>query len=131
MQETGLSHASAVLAQRRQYSDSIVSPLGDPKAVAAMASAFNRHGLSAIMGGRFLGISGPDASKGHAVARLLARYPVVAGAVGGGPNDASMLEKVDYPYIVLSKGLDFRCYAAAASQARRMTRISSGVGWSG
>ncbi len=27
--------------------------------------------------------------------------------------------------------LDFRCYAAAASQARRMTRISSGVGWSG
>lgn len=104
MQETGLSHASALLAQQRQYSDSIVSPLGDPKAVAAMASAFNRHGLTAIMGGRFLGISGPDANKGHAVARLLARYCVVSGAAGDGPNDASMLEQVDCPYIVLGKG---------------------------
>ncbi len=27
--------------------------------------------------------------------------------------------------------LDFRCYAAASSQARRMAWISSGVGWSG
>jgi mannosyl-3-phosphoglycerate phosphatase len=104
MQETGLNHASAVLAQQRRYSDSIVSPLGDPKAVAAVSNAFSGHGLATIMGGRFLGIYGPDASKGHAVARLLARHPVVSGAVGDGPNDASMLEEVDYPYIVLGKG---------------------------
>ena len=104
MQETGLSHASAVLAQRRQYSDSIVSPLSDPKVVVAMSNAFSRHGLATIMGGRVLGIYGPDASKGQAVARLLARHPVVSGAVGDGPNDVSMLEEVDYPYMVLGRG---------------------------
>src|SRR5690348_4014960 len=32
----------------------------------------------------------------------------------------------DWPLV-----LDFRGYAARSSQARRMTRISSGVGWSG
>jgi mannosyl-3-phosphoglycerate phosphatase family protein len=104
MQVTGLGPADAALAQQRQYSDSIVSPLDDPETVAKLAEAFDTHGLATTMGGRFLGIHGPNAGKGRAVIRLLAHNPVVSGAVGDGPNDAPMLAEVDYPYIIRGKG---------------------------
>jgi mannosyl-3-phosphoglycerate phosphatase len=102
--KTGLSRTDAALAQQRQFSESIISPLGDQGALAQLAEAFSRHGLATTMGGRFLSIHGPDAGKGRAVARLLADQPVVSGAVGDGPNDASMLAEVDFPYIVRGKG---------------------------
>lgn len=105
MRETGLDRAAATLAQQREFSESVVSPRDDQGRLAELAEAFGRHGLAATMGGRFLTIHGPNASKGRAVARLLADHSVISGAVGDGPNDISMLAEVDFPYLIRSIGM--------------------------
>lgn len=104
MQRTGLSYADAARAQQREFTESVVSPISDEQELAEMAGAFMRRGLEMTMGGRFLTIHGVNASKGRAVARLLGDYEVVSGAVGDGPNDVSMLEQVDFPYLIRGKG---------------------------
>lgn len=109
MRRTGLTQADAALAQQREFTDSVVSPIADERTRAELTDAFASRGLGVTMGGRFLTIHGADVSKGRAVARLIHQYrsvddTVVSGAVGDGPNDVSMLEAVDYPYLVRGKG---------------------------
>ncbi len=111
MTMTGLSHAQAVNAGRRQYGEP-VSWLGDASLkrqfvdeLTALGAAL---GVTVLEGGRFLHVSGP-ADKGLALQWLAQIYQaqiadktVMTLALGDSDNDKAMLEVADCAVLVRS-----------------------------
>ncbi len=101
---TGLSVEAARLAQAREYSETIVTPLTATD-VAQLRPALAQYGLALVSGGQFYTVTGAAGDKGRAVALLTTWYrqlsgPIVTIGLGDSENDAPMLANVDRPYLV-------------------------------
>lgn len=98
---TGLSEADAALAQQREASEVIVWR-DDESALSAFQDVLMQHQLMLTQGGRFWHILPTGSGKGAALRYLLNTLdvnPVTIG-LGDGPNDAPMLEAVDYAVVI-------------------------------
>lgn len=99
---TGLSEEEAALARQRQFDEAFVFR-GD---VAALRKAAGRRGLR-LAEGRLLHLTGGN-DKGRAVEILKSLYTANYGksvfiALGDSPADIPMLEKADYPVLVMKE----------------------------
>ena len=103
-QITELDLESAQRAKTREFSETIVSKFNTSE-LETFISACEFQGLRCTFGGRFLSVIGKEANKGRAV-QLLTRYyrsqfgDITTIGVGDSPNDAPMLNEVDFPYLV-------------------------------
>lgn len=102
---TGLTPRDAALAKQREGSESIIWR-DTPARFAEFQTALETHQLALVQGGRFWHVMNAGQGKGEALSWLLSHYPSALGApfitigLGDGPNDAPMLEKVDYAVII-------------------------------
>jgi mannosyl-3-phosphoglycerate phosphatase len=100
---TGLDIASAQRAKQREYSETVVLEDGSNE-VAKVVSALASVGLECLQGSRFFNVH-HGADKGRAVVALIGLFRRTFGTVtsigiGDGPNDVSMLRRVDLPAVV-------------------------------
>jgi mannosyl-3-phosphoglycerate phosphatase len=101
--KTGLSHASAVLARQRRFSEpGLFSGTDGQK--QAFLDFLDRRGFTAVQGGRFFTLM-PKTSKAERMAEVVAHYqslgkPVRTVALGDAPNDLAMLEAADCGIII-------------------------------
>ncbi|MEQ6204499.1 HAD-IIB family hydrolase [Sulfitobacter sp. HNIBRBA2951] len=102
---TGLSHAQAVLAQDRAFSEpGTWSGTADEK--SAFLKALQPLGISAREGGRFLTLSF-GATKADQMARIIQDYaPQHTIALGDAPNDVEMLQAADSGVIIANPHRD-------------------------
>lgn len=103
-QITGLDIDSAKLAKDREYSATVVTKFEDHE-LTSFLDACKKQNLQCAFGGRFMSITGKGADKGNAVGCLTAFYQaqfgnIITVGIGDSPNDAPMLQAVDYPYLV-------------------------------
>ncbi len=104
---TGLSLASAELARRREYEETL--PLTGPEPETELIlNEIEKAGLSWSQGTRFYGING-GSDKGQAVRVLIGLFGRKLGriktvGIGDSPNDAPMLAVVDVPVLVQKPG---------------------------
>lgn len=102
---TGLTPRDAALAKQREGSESIIWR-DTTERFAEFESALDARALVLVQGGRFWHVMNKGRGKGEALAWLLAHYPAkdkgtfITIGLGDGPNDAPMLEKVDYAVII-------------------------------
>ncbi|KAJ8908240.1 hypothetical protein NDN08_008331 [Rhodosorus marinus] len=106
--ETGLGLADAVMAKRRQASQTIVAPLS-PLDLKVVSTSLAVSGVHIETGGRFHSASSIHLSKGRAM-RLLLRIlnrgtsadtgSHLSVALGDAPNDFSMLGCADLSFLV-------------------------------
>ncbi|MGD6850675.1 MAG: HAD-IIB family hydrolase [Candidatus Bathyarchaeia archaeon] len=99
--DNGLPLAEAKLAKEREYSEPF-KILSENK--QEVLQALSEEGLCYTLGGRYFHALG-DTDKGKAVAILIELYrqqfgDVCTVGVGDGPNDLSMLEKLDKPFYI-------------------------------
>ncbi|MFH1590771.1 MAG: HAD-IIB family hydrolase [archaeon] len=102
-EETGLNVADAKRALDREYDEGF--RLTGPASKRAMEKELKQQGLSLTAGGRYHHVMG-DNDKGRAVLRLLEVFgqkgwDVTSMAFGDSPNDFSMLDAVDRPFLVM------------------------------
>lgn len=107
-QVTGLDELAAARAQQREYSETIVTPLG-ADALALLRQELAAQGLAVVSGGKFHTVTGAGSDKGTAVAQLTALFrqkygPVMTIGLGDSANDAPMLAAVERPYLVQKPG---------------------------
>jgi mannosyl-3-phosphoglycerate phosphatase len=107
-QITGLDEAAAARARRREYSETIVTPLAS-ETLAQLEAALAARGLSIVSGGKFHTVTGAGADKGAAVKRLNDLYrekygEIVTIGLGDSANDASLLAAVDHGYLLQKPG---------------------------
>lgn len=100
---TGLDLDAARRAKARQYDEPFVADLS-PTGIQRVEDEARRLGLSLTRGGRFFHLTGGH-TKGLAVdylTRLCRRDSpgVTTVGLGDGPNDLSMLQRVDVPVVV-------------------------------
>jgi mannosyl-3-phosphoglycerate phosphatase family protein len=103
-QITGLDLEAAQRARMREYTEPIVTTF-EPEELTLFLQACEQRNLQAVFGGRFLSVSGKGADKGAAVKLLTACFRlkfenVITIGAGDSPNDAAMLQAVDYAYLV-------------------------------
>ena len=102
---TGLTPHDASLARLREGSESIIWR-DTAEQFEAFKQALSQEGLSLVQGGRFWHVMNQGAGKGEALDFLLAHFTHPQGkrwitlGLGDGPNDAPMLDKVDYAVVV-------------------------------
>ncbi|WP_380178942.1 mannosyl-3-phosphoglycerate phosphatase-related protein [Kalamiella sp. sgz302252] len=102
---TGLTLRDAAQAKMREGSESVIWR-DTPERFSAFQQALAAQQLDLVQGGRFWHVMNQGCSKGAALAWLLTHYPRSASGrwitigLGDGPNDAPMLEKVDYAVVV-------------------------------
>ncbi|WP_017346441.1 mannosyl-3-phosphoglycerate phosphatase-related protein [Pantoea sp. A4] len=102
---SGLTLAQAELARRREASEVLIWRDSED-AFAAFRQQLAAQNLSLLQGGRFWHILPADCSKQAALAQLLTTLCATAGGklttigLGDGPNDASMLDSVDYAVVI-------------------------------
>lgn len=101
---TGLDLPAAQRAQQRDYSATVFTQFA-PDDLASFQKAIAARGLKAPSGGRFLTVTGKQADKGAAVAKLKAHYSekygeIITCGLGDSPNDAPMLAAVDHAFQV-------------------------------
>ncbi|MFS2220904.1 mannosyl-3-phosphoglycerate phosphatase-related protein [Pantoea sp. B65] len=98
---TGLTVRNAALARRREASESLVWRDSDQQ-FAAFRQALDQQGLALTQGGRFWHVMARGSGKGAALAWLLQQYPqqYITIGLGDGPNDAPMLDRVDYAVVI-------------------------------
>ena len=102
---TGLTPEQAMLAQQREYSESI-HWLGSDSRKADFIQQLNDAGAHLLQGGRFLSMGG-NTDKGRALLQLQALYQAQYGqcqsiAIGDSYNDISMLEAADSALLIRS-----------------------------
>lgn len=105
---TGLDLPAVKRAQQREYSETIVTPLGTTD-LAVLQRKLAARGLSIVSGGKFHTVMGAQSDKGAAVSRLTALFrqklgQVVTIGLGDSANDAPLLAVVDRPYLVQKPG---------------------------
>ncbi|HMK57403.1 MAG TPA: HAD-IIB family hydrolase [Dissulfurispiraceae bacterium] len=99
---TGLSLKEAALAKKREFDEPFIA--GDACGINPVLRRIEEAGFH-VATGRFHHIVG-DSDKGKAVSMLIELYKkhfgnITTAAVGDSPNDLAMLERVDYPVIVM------------------------------
>lgn len=106
---TGLSHAQASLTRLHEASVTLIWRDSDER-MAEFARQLNDLGLQFVHGARFWHVLDATSGKNHAANGLIDLYrregkkrPITVG-LGDGPNDAPLLEAMDYAVIV--KGLN-------------------------
>ncbi|MCL7940186.1 HAD-IIB family hydrolase [Halomonas sp. ATCH28] len=101
---TGLSEPEARLARLREGSEPLLWE-DSPARLDAFRAGLEGDGLRLVRGGRFWHVTG-DCHKGSAVAWLIERFEALRGqrpltlALGDGPNDMPMLERVDQAVVI-------------------------------
>ncbi|WP_371328512.1 mannosyl-3-phosphoglycerate phosphatase-related protein [Pantoea sp. 1.19] len=101
---TGLSLANARLAMQREAAESLI--WRDSEAhFAAFRQRLQQAGLQLTEGGRFWHVMPQEAGKGLALAWMLREFAMAGQTfttlgLGDGPNDAPMLELVDYAVVI-------------------------------
>lgn len=131
---TGLSHAQATLTRLHEASVTLIWRDSDEH-MEAFAQQLNDLGLQFVQGARFWHVLDASSGKDQAANWLIAQYqrqwkrrPVTVG-LGDGPNDAPLLEAMDYAVIV--KGLSregVMLHPDAAPQVYR-TQHEGPKGW--
>ncbi|MBW1212708.1 mannosyl-3-phosphoglycerate phosphatase-related protein [Pantoea allii] len=99
---TGLSEADAALARQRDASEVIVWRDTD-EAFNRFRAALADYHLSLTQGGRFWHVMPARSGKGEALRWLLSHQtdqPYITVGLGDGPNDAPMLDAVDYAVVI-------------------------------
>lgn len=99
---TGLSEADAALSRQRDASEVVVWRDSD-EAFDRFRAALTAEGLALAQGGRFWHVMPAGSGKGEAVRWLLAQQSGSAFTtigLGDGPNDAPMLDAVDYAVVI-------------------------------
>ncbi|KGT96033.1 mannosyl-3-phosphoglycerate phosphatase [Erwinia typographi] len=102
---TGLTPHDAALAKMREGSESLIWR-DTAEQFIAFEQALSAEQLSLVQGGRFWSVMNQGAGKGAALAFLLQhfRHPLghrwVTIGLGDGPNDAPMLDEVDFAVII-------------------------------
>ena len=103
-QITGLNLDAAKRAKNRVFSETIVTKfsLAEQEFFIRESELYNLH---CTVGGRFLSVIGKGADKGKAVRSLATQFEnqfsdVITIGIGDSPNDAPMLQEVDFPYLV-------------------------------
>ncbi|WP_312042694.1 mannosyl-3-phosphoglycerate phosphatase-related protein [Erwinia sp.] len=102
---TGLSPHDATLAKMREGSESLIWR-DTPEQFTAFQQALAAEQLKLVQGGRFWHVMNQGRGKGAALDWLLTHYPPhgrgrwITIGLGDGPNDAPMLEKVDYAVVI-------------------------------
>ncbi|WP_428943396.1 mannosyl-3-phosphoglycerate phosphatase-related protein [Pantoea sp. FN060301] len=102
---TGLTPADAGLAMQREASESIIWR-DTPENFDRFQQALSDEKLALIQGGRFWTVTSEGNDKGTALKWLLKHIPTRTGqppvtvGLGDGPNDAVMLDNVDYAVII-------------------------------
>lgn len=105
---TGLTVAQASLARLQEASETLIWRDSDEQ-MAAFDTALTQLGLRLVQGARFWHVLDERAGKDQAVNWLTRRYHHYTGkryftlGLGDGPNDAPLLDSVDYAIVV--KGL--------------------------
>lgn len=109
MKATGLSKTQAVMANERQFSETI-QWLGNEERRAKFIEALQDLGAQVLSGGRFMHLIDIQASKSAAMLWLLQCYysygrknKYMSIAVGDSHNDISMLETADIAAIIRSQ----------------------------
>jgi mannosyl-3-phosphoglycerate phosphatase len=100
---TGLDIQSAGRAMRREYEETIISPL-TPEQEVVLRTSLSRFGLRLTRGGRFYSVSGSN-DKGEAAAMVADLYRRKNGdvhviGIGDSFNDEPLLAMADTPVIV-------------------------------
>lgn len=104
-QWTGLAIADAANARQREASESLIWR-DTPQQFAAFRQQLADADLTLVEGGRFWSVMGKESGKGLALRWLLASYPTpdprprLTIGLGDGPNDAPMLDAVDYAVVI-------------------------------
>ncbi|MCT4714450.1 mannosyl-3-phosphoglycerate phosphatase-related protein [Enterobacteriaceae bacterium H18W14] len=102
---TGLTHKQATLARFREASESFIWR-DTPEMFNAFAERIADLGLMLVQGGRFWHIMHAQSDKGQALRWLYEQYRQNDGktyitiGLGDGPNDAQLLDNVDYAVVV-------------------------------
>jgi mannosyl-3-phosphoglycerate phosphatase len=99
---TGLTESEAALARQRDASEVVVWRDSD-EAFDRFRQALSADGLMLAQGGRFWHVMPAGSGKGEAVRWLLAQQPEEGRTtigLGDGPNDAPMLDAVDYAVVI-------------------------------
>ena len=100
---TGLDETAAARAQMREFSETIV--LDDHAHHHQFQQLCHERGLQCVSGGKFLTVTGKNATKGRAIHALCQIYreqhtDIKTIGIGDSPNDRSMLEVVDHAFLV-------------------------------
>ncbi|MBI3780644.1 MAG: HAD-IIB family hydrolase [candidate division NC10 bacterium] len=100
---TGLDLEAARRAKARRYDEPFVADL-NPQQIQRLTFEIRRRGLILSRGGRFYHLTGRN-TKGLAVVLLTLLYrsnspDLITVGLGDGPNDLSMLERVDFPVVI-------------------------------
>jgi mannosyl-3-phosphoglycerate phosphatase family protein len=102
---TGLDRAAAGRAAQRDFSETILTPLGQSGSESALRAYLSARGFEMTCGGRFLTVTGNGADKGRAV-RVLhdllggrTTFPVTVG-IGDSENDRPLLAACDRRFLV-------------------------------
>ncbi|MFB4356634.1 mannosyl-3-phosphoglycerate phosphatase-related protein [Pantoea sp. BS_4] len=99
---TGLPEAEAALARQRDASEVIVWR-DTEEALDRFRHALADYHLTLTQGGRFWHVMPARSGKGHALHKLLSHYShqdLITIGLGDGPNDAPMLDAVDYAIVI-------------------------------
>lgn len=99
---TGLTLRDAALARRREASESLVWRDTDEQ-FDAFRQALDKEGLALTQGGRFWHVMARGSGKGAALEWLLQHYSpqgCITIGLGDGPNDAPLLDGVDYAVVI-------------------------------
>lgn len=102
---TGLPPAEAALARMREASETLVWRDSDEQ-LALFRQALEQASLMLVQGGRFWHVMPKGSGKGEALRWLLQNMTTSGGkrfitvGLGDGPNDAPMLDSVDYAVVI-------------------------------
>jgi len=102
---TGLTPHDAALAKTREGSESLIWR-DTTEQFTFFQQALAKHELELVQGGRFWHVMNQGRGKGAALSWLLTHYPAsgkgrwITIGLGDGPNDAPMLDKVDYAVVI-------------------------------
>ncbi|EPC0233625.1 mannosyl-3-phosphoglycerate phosphatase-related protein [Escherichia albertii] len=106
---TGLSRSQAALTQRHEASETLIWRDSDER-MTQFAARLNEQELQFVQGARFWHVLDASVGKAQAANWIIATYQQLSGkrpttlGLGDGPNDAPLLEVMDYAVIV--KGLN-------------------------
>lgn len=101
---TGLTPQQATLARQRQASESLIWRDSEVQ-FARFCGQLEERGLTVVQGGRFWHVMPAGSSKGAALGWLLEHSrrtgtERITLGLGDGPNDAPMLDSVDYAVVI-------------------------------
>ncbi|HIC2037182.1 mannosyl-3-phosphoglycerate phosphatase-related protein [Enterobacter soli] len=131
---TGLSRARAALARRHEASVTLIWRDSDEQ-MARFEGDLAHRGLKFVQGARFWHILDAREGKDRAVSWLIEQYRALEGitpttlALGDGPNDAPLLDSVEFAVVV--KGINRQGVQLKDDNPARVyhTRLPGPAGW--